>query len=328
MRKNKRMNAILLNNQVMVFLLSEGVLFVLAVLAFLINIGIIKGWNFGNFSQKQFALERRAYLIMTILIFIFVIKLLLILYFVFTIDALSVLVPGAMCAAGVISANDYGLNLLFVKLLILFLLLLWIALNRYDLEAKTYPIFRAKSWLFVLIFLFFVLEGWLDIAYFSHIDTTVTVSCCSTLFGQLEGANPLPFGLDTKWVLILFYTLYAVAMLSLYTRQKITTLLSVALFVFVAYYAVVYFFGTYVYELPTHKCPFCMMKRDYGYVGYLIWGSLFIGTFEALIWSIMALWLKIDRAKERRTALWLLSIFVLICTAYVAVYYVRNGVFL
>ena len=322
------LNEILLNNQVLVYLLSEAVLFVLALVAFFVTAGLLRGWDFGSFSQRQFRLERRAYLVMTVISFVLVAKILLLIYFVYAIDALSLLVPGAMCAAGVISANGYGLNLLFVKLVILFVMLLWVALNRYDLEAKSYPIFRAKSWLFVGIFALLTLELWLDISYFIHIDITVPVSCCSALFGQLEGANPLPFGLDTRWLLILFYALYAVNILSLLTHQKATALIASALFVFVGYYAVVYFFGTYVYELPTHKCPFCMFQRDYYYVGYLIWGTLFVGIYEALIWSIMGLWLKTDRTKERQRALWLLSIFMLVCSAYVVVYYVRNGVFL
>jgi len=322
------MNNIFLNNQVIVYLLSEGILLLLLAVAFLVTVGILRYWDFGSFSERQFALERRAYLVMTILGFVFAVKFLLVIYFVFTIDNLAVLVPGAMCAAGVISANDYGLNLLLVKLLLLFFLLLWMALNRYDLEAKQYPIFRKKSWLFVGIFFLVLLEGWLDVAYFSHIDLRAPVSCCSALFGQLEGANPLPFGLDIPKLLILYYLLYMLTAASMLLHQKAVTLLAATLFMVVSYYAVVYFFGTYVYELPTHKCPFCMMQREYYYVGYGIWGTLFIGTFMALIWAIMGLVLKEERVRERRWSLLLLSTFVLLCTAYVAVYYLKNGVLL
>ena len=322
------MSNIFLNNQVLVYLLSEGILLLLLAVAFLVTVGMLRHWDFGSFSERQFALERRAYLVMTILGFVFIVKFLLVIYFVFTIDGLAVLIPGAMCAAGVISANDYGMNLLFVKLLLLFFLLLWMALNRYDLEAKQYPVFRQKSWLFVGIFALVLLEGWLDLSYFRHIDLRTPVSCCSALFGQLEGANPLPFGLDIPKLLALYYLLYVVTAASLLLHQKIITLLSATLFMVVSYYAVVYFFGTYVYELPTHKCPFCMMQREYYFVGYAVWGSLFIGTFMALVWAIMGLVLREERRRERRWALLLLSAFVLLCTAYVAVYYLKNGVLL
>jgi len=322
------MNDIFLNNQVIVYLLSEGILLILLAVAFLVTVGMLRHWDFGSFSERQFALERRAYLVMTILLFVFVVKFFLLAYFVFTIDNLAVLVPGAMCGAGVISANDYGMNLLLVKLLLLFFLLLWMALNRYDLEAKQYPVFRQKLWLFVLIFLLVLGESGLDLAYFSHIDLKAPVSCCSALFGQLEGANPLPFGLDIPRLLILFYLLYAVQAVSLWLGQRWIVILSSVLFVLVAYYAVVYFFGTYVYALPTHKCPFCMLQAEYYFVGYLIWGTLFVGTYLSLVWAILGLYLKMHRVDGYKIPLLLLSIFVLLCTAYVAVYYLKNGVLL
>jgi len=322
------MNDIFLNNQVIVYLLSEAILLLLLAVALAVTVGILRHWDFGSFSERQFRLERRAYLVMTILGFVFVVKFFLVLYFVFAIDRLALLVPGAMCAAGVVSANDYGMVLLFVKLLILFFLIVWMALNRYDLEAGHYPVLRAKFWLFAGIFLLVAAESWLDVAYFSHIDLRAPVSCCSALFGQLEGANPLPFGLDIPKLLLLYYLLYGVTVASMLLHQKMIVLLSTVLFMLVSYYAVVYFFGTYVYELPTHKCPFCMMQREYYYVGYLIWGSLFIGGFQALVWAIMGLWLGEERAEQRRRALGLLSLFVLLCSAYVVIYYLRNGVLL
>ncbi len=322
------MNEILLNNQVLVYLLSETVVLVLLGVAFWMDIGLLKHWDFGSFSERQFGLERRAYLVMTIVSFAFIVKLFLIIYFVFTIDSLSVLVPGAMCAAGVISANDYGLYLLMTGLVLLFMMMLWLALNRYDLEAKTYPVFRSKSWLFVLIFLMALAEMALAFAYFSHIDIHQPVSCCSTLYGQLEGANPLPFGLDTRNLLILFYLLYAVLMVSLISSQRVLAVLSALSFVFISYYAVVYFFGTYIYEIPTHNCPFCMMQREYYYIGYVVWGSLFGGVAFALISSLMELYVHQPRPKERTMAMILLSIFVLLSTGYVAAYYLRTGALL
>jgi hypothetical protein len=322
------MNPILLNTQVLIYLLSEAILFVLAFVAFVVAVQIVVRWDFGAFTQRQFALERRAYLVMTIIVFVIVMKIVLLPYFVFTIDNLAVLVPGAMCAAGVISANDYGLNLLFLKLVLLFLLIVWLALNRYDLEAKNYPIFRPKTWLYLGIFLLFALELWWDMAYFTHIDVRLPVSCCSALFGQLEGANPLPFGLSRPMLLVLFYLLYALAVIAMLARQPWVVLPVLGLFVAVAYYAVVYFFGTYVYALPTHKCPFCMFQPEYYYVGYLIWGSLFVGTYLGAVVAIEQIALKKEDTPWAKWSLGLLSFFVLLSTAYVAVYWLRHGVLL
>ena len=322
------MNPILLNPHTIVYLLGEGVLWLMMAIAAGVSVHILLRWDFGSTSEEQYALERRAYLVMTILLFAFGMKFLLLPFFVFGIDRLSDLVPGAMCAAGVISANDYGMPLLFLKLLLLFLLLFWMALNHYDLEARHYPWFRAKSWLFLGIFVLASLELWMDWAYFTHIDIHRPVSCCSALFGQLEGANPLPFGLDIPKLLLLFYLLYGLIVVATLARQDLLAVAGYGLFVVVAYYAVVYFFGTYVYELPTHKCPFCMLQKEYYYVGYLIWGTLFGGVFLGIVAGLLHRLIGARTEGMMRAALWLVSGFVLLCSLYVGVYYIRNGVLL
>ena len=322
------MNEVLLSNQVIVYLLSESTLFFLLFIAFVVSLKVLVNWDFESFTPLQFTLEKEAYLVTTITLFIFVMKFILILYFIFTIDTLSVLLPGAMCAAGVITANDYGSYLLILKLIILFFLTLWLYVNHYDMHTKNHQWFKEKSWIFSFIFLLIILELGLDYSYFSNIDTHIIVSCCSALFGQLEGTNPLPFGLSIPLLLTLFYLLYFLVILSLKTNQSLLYIVSNILFVYISYYSVVYFFGTYIYELPTHKCPFCMLQHEYMYVGYTLWASLFVGSYMGLSDAITTLWLKQSHSKSQKNVTVLLSFFVLLCTVYVLVYYLKNGVFL
>ena len=322
------MSELFLNNKVTVFLFSEVVIYILASIAFLTAIVILKKWDFNKFTKEQFNLEKKQYLVSTVIFFILIIKIFTTIYFVYTIDSLAILVPGAMCAAGVISANSYGLNLLFLKLVILFFLIFWSSLNSYDLKAKNYPFLKLKMAVFIVVFSLLTAELVLDFLYFLNIDLNLPVSCCSTLFGQLEGQNPLPFGLNIPKLITLFYILYVIVILSLILNQKVISAISAVLFVVVAYYSVVYFFGTYVYELPTHKCPFCMMQREYYYIGYIIWGSLFLGVYFSIIWAVNAIFFKIDNISFKRWGAVSLTIFVLICSLYVAIYYFRNGVLL
>jgi len=322
------MNEALLSNQVIVFLLSEATLFALLAVAFLVSLKVLVKWDFESFTPFQFSLERQAYLVSTIILFVFLMKFILVVYFIFSIDALSFLLPGAMCGAGVIKANIYGSYLLILKLFILFLLTLWIYVHSYDMRTKNHQWFRQKSWLFSLIFVLIIVELGLDFSYFSNIDTHMPVSCCSALFGQLEGANPLPFGLSINLLLVLFYLLYILVLLTIQSGYTLLYILTNILFVFIAYYAVVYFFGTYIYQLPTHKCPFCMLQPEYYYIGYLLWGSLFMGTYIGLSDAVSTLWLGKTDVKSKKTVIALLSVFVLLCTTYVAVYYLKNGVLL
>lgn len=322
------MNEVLFSNEVIVYLLSEGILFLLLSIAFVISLKVLFKWDFEKFTPYQFALERHSYLVSTIILLVFTMKFLLLIYFIFSIDALSLLVPGAMCAAGVITANAYGSYLLILKLTLLLFLTLWLYVHFYDMRTKNYQWFKEKSWLFSIIFILILFELILDFAYFSNIDIHQPVSCCSTLFGQLEGANPLPFGLTIPLLLVLFYLLYALLLLSIKSKYILLYILSNTLFVYIAYYAVVYFFGTYIYQLPTHKCPFCMMQAEYAYVGYLFWGSLFVATYLGISNALCTLIMKKNHLKSQRYAAYLFTLFVLLCTLYVVVYYLKNGVLL
>ena len=322
------MNEILLSSEVIVYLLSETILYLLLFIAFISTLGLLKRWNFDLFTTEQFALENRSYLIMTIIFFAMLLKVVLLPYFVYTIDNLSNLIPGAMCGAGVIKANEYGNPLLSLKIIILFLSALWLSMNSIDLKEKNYPYLKLKSWFFVLIFFMLSAEYLLDILYFTHIETTNPVSCCSVIFGQTGGVNGLPFGLDIPKLLILFYLLFALLILTTVSELAVMSIVTSILFGVIAYYSVVYFFGTYIYELPTHLCPFCMLQDHYFYVGYLLWGLLLLGVFLSIDAAIMQSFFRQPAKKLKRISLLLLSVFVLLCSAYVGVYYFKNGVLL
>ncbi|MFT7823509.1 MAG: hypothetical protein ABXS92_01985 [Sulfurimonas sp.] len=322
------MNEILLSSEVIVYLLAEVLLYLLLLVASIVTVNILKKWDFDQFTPSQFALENRTYLVMSIIFFVLLLKVLLLPYFVYTIDTLSLLVPGAMCAAGVIDANEYGNPLLALKIVILFLSGLWLFINHVDLEAKRYPYIRLKSWLYLLVFLFLSAEMVLDVLYFIHIDTVNPVSCCSVIFGISGGSNRIPFGLDTTKLLVLFYLLYLLLLFTVYSKSfglRVGIALS---FLWSAYYSMVYFFGTYIYELPTHQCPFCMLQKEYYFVGYLLWGLLLLGIFLSVLSAIAQTFF--DRVSKEMNRIWvgLLTLFVLICSGYVGVYYFKNGVFL
>jgi hypothetical protein len=42
------------------------------------------------------------------------------------------------------------------------------------------------------------------------------------------------------------------------------------------------FVSLYIYEHPNHHCPFCILKPEYGYQGYLLYLPLFVATAAGL----------------------------------------------
>ena len=318
---------IFLQNEVFIILFSETLLLILNIIAFVGSINILKNWDFNASTQEQYKLEKLSYLIVLIITISLVFNIFLLPYFAYTIESLSAIVPGAMCGAGVISANEYGNPLLLLKILILLCSGLWLLLNDEDLKAKEYPYTKIKFWFFTIIFFLVSFSYLLEIAYFSNVSLERPVSCCSVIFG-LSGENSLPLGLGISTILILFYLFSLLSMLFIWQKKAFALALSSSLFLFVAYYAVTHFFGTYIYQLPTHICPFCMLQSDYYYVGYLIWGLLFISIFFGISNAVLKLLIKKEFKKFYHFTFIYLGAFIILTSSYVIVYYVKNGVFL
>jgi uncharacterized membrane-anchored protein YitT (DUF2179 family) len=57
---------------------------------------------------------------------------------------------------------------------------------------------------------------------------------------------------------------------------------SSGLFFLVACVSFISFISLYFYELPTHHCPFCVLQREYGYIGYLLYATLLAGVISGL----------------------------------------------
>ncbi len=319
---------IFLQNHVIVYLFLQAVAALLLLFALWHVIAMLRHWNFRSSSALQYRLEKRSYLIILIITFALVLKLLLLPYFVFMLDALSAFIPGAMCAAGVIDANNYGTPLLLLKISVLFVAGIWLIINRRDLKAMDYPFFKLKLWLFTLLFMLFAFESTLDLLYLTHITTEQPVSCCSVIFGAEGVQNPLPFGLDTQAILILFSLSYLLVFITSIFKMAPLSFVANGIFLYLSYYAVVYFFGTYIYELPTHLCPYCMLQGEYHAIGYLIWGTLFLGTFFGAVAPIIGLLTNERPLYMYRCSLILNTIFMLICSGYVIRYYLLNGVWL
>ena len=318
MREN--LSSIFLSPEVSVLLFLE--LLLLAVLSFTLlhAIYILKYYKAGTTTELQYKLEKKSYLVGVVISVVLIFKIILISFFTYSLDELSLIVPGAMCAAGVISSNDYGEPLFLLKLFIILFSSLWLLINRADEYAKNSVYFKKKMWLFVVLYLFILIEFLISLKYFTQIETLNPVLCCSVIFSTDE--NPIPFALSKNYLVVLFYVLYFLILFFSYKKQKILLLISSLFFTYISYYAIVYFFGTYIYELPTHNCPFCMLQKEYYFVGYFIYIVLFLGIYDTFA-------LQFDFVKRgySRVVLYY-SFFVLTLSAYFLIYIIINGVFL
>ena len=318
---------ILFSNEVFISLFAELLLLIFNTIALFGAIKIVKNWDFSSTSDKQYHLEKLSYLISLIITVSLLFNIFLLPYFAYTIERLSAIVPGAMCGAGVIAANNYGNPLLLLKILILFFVGLWLIINREDVKATNYPYTKKKFLFFIFIFALMLTSSILEVTYFTHISLERPVACCSVIFG-FSGNNGIPLGLSVTMLVILFYLIFALNLLFIWQKQAIPLALSSLLFLYIAYEAVIHFFGTYIYQLPTHICPFCMLEGDYYYIGYLLWGVLFVSVFFGISNAILKPILHKELASFYRLAWITQLLFVLITAAYVVIYLLQNKVWL
>ncbi len=318
----------ILTPEVLTLLIINGIFLLLATVVFILSLNIFLKWDMNATTQTQYTLEKQSFLAATIIKYIFAIKLPLFLFFVFTLDKISTLLTGAMCAAGVVDATEYGTYLLMLKLLNLYLFGFWLTLHYLDMKNPNLPYTKIKFEFFIIAFLFLVVEIILEGIMFSAIDIDKMVSCCGTLYSSAStSAIGDILNINTTLLLGLFYGNFL--LMVLFYKLKINYLFAVTniTFIVIALISLISWFGTYIYELPTHHCPFCFLQSDYHYVGYAIYIALFIGTFYGIRSGIMEL-IGEERNRSYTISMIFNTLYLLIVTAYPLVYFFRNGVWL
>ena len=142
-------------------------------------------------------------------------------------------------------------------------------------------------------------DAGLSLAYFIDLQPDTLTSCCGSSFAAERpglAAHAAAVAPATGlWGL--FGTLAVVVAWGLgagrSTRLAQGFGLASLVFAAVALVAVVAAVSPYVYESPHHHCPFCLLKREYGYIGFLLYAPLFGGAAcglaaGALSWRVPA----------------------------------------
>lgn len=281
----------ILHPGIVALLAGSSLVLLLTCLAVGHGLAILRRWDFASSSAGQLALERKTYLVSTIMNWVLGFQVAGAFLFVFTAEDIHTLFVGAMCATGSLNANPVGWNALAAKIVLAFLSGIWIALNHLDGRAEDYPLVRPKYVLLTLLFPLFALDLYLQARYFLGLKPDIITSCCGSLFTEAgEGVASALASLPLGPAMGLFYGGVALFLLAgalcLRFRAGLLrytlSLLSLGL-VFVSIAATVSFISPYWYELPSHHCPFDVLQAGYQFVGYPIYAGMFGGTFFGML---------------------------------------------
>jgi hypothetical protein len=319
---------LILTPEVLAIFILNALFAFFGIIAFVLSVKIYLNWDLNSVSKTQYSLEKQSYLGATIIKYIFIIKVPLFLFFVFTLDKISNVLTGAMCGAGVVDATDVGTALFILKIINLYIFAYWIVLHNEDMKHENQPFVKKKFGLFILAFFLFITELIVEGIMFASIEIDKMVSCCGTLYSSSStSAMSSIFALDTTLLLSMFYGTFLLMIVFYIIKNRYLFAISNIFFVIISLITLIIFFGTYIYELPSHHCPFCFLQSDYYFVGYLIYALLFFGTFYGLVVGFIDSSLE-DRLKSYKKSLIVNSLYVILLTSFVMIYFIKNGVWL
>lgn len=270
---------------------------------------VLRRWNLADMSRAQLQRERATELVSTLFAAVMLAELAALLLFVFNADRMASLFVGAMCAVGTLNVNGYGFPALYLKIGVFFAATLWLMLDRADRMGRDYPLTRVKYGVLLAIVPLVLADAGTELAYFLNMHTDVITSCCSKLFtpanaglaNEMASIGPgaslwLLGGAGAFVAATGGFALWRGRGFGLYA-------LASALMFALALTAVVSVISPYIYEYPNHHCPFCILKPEYNYYGYVLYIPLFLGAGLGLGAGMLSLFRSRESLAEKLPAM-------------------------
>jgi hypothetical protein len=255
---------------------------------------LLRRWNLASGHPAQIALERRTYLVATLIGLLLLLQPFTLALFIYNADRMAPLFTGAMCAVGTLNVNPWGFPDLYARLAVFFLAAAWLIVNYLDNEGWDYPLIRRKYALLLLLAPAAVLEAGLAWAYFMNLKPDVITSCCGSLFGDsAAGLSHDLSALPPATAMAVFWGGLALTggagVFHLWRGRGARLFGGLTLVVFpLALAGVVAFVSLYVYEHPHHHCPFCLLQAEHGHAGWWLYPPLFLATAAGIGTALVA----------------------------------------
>ena len=315
---------------------------ILTVIATRTAVKVLRWWDPASDSNRQIRLENETWLSSTLVQYGMGFQILSLLLFVLAADHFSQVISGAMCATGALTANAYGMPTLLLKILGAFFYGFWIVLHGFDIRSEQYPLLKAKYIALVCLLPLLAVDVVSQTLYLANLEPDIITSCCAVVFGEGGGDSGNLLGAVPQGTLSMLF--YGIALVLVFCGSFLLRCLHPLLlwlnglvwllFVGVSLVAITTIFSSYIYAMPYHHCPFCILKPEYGYIGLLIYGTLLPAAFFGISGALAKLIptrIGLDAVVHRfqKTAMLLstllLVLFVLVVSYHFVVYRLMGG---
>lgn len=287
----------LLNPWSLTLCLLAGLTLFLLIMAGRTALRVLRFWEPASDSETQIRLEAEIWLSSTLVQYALVFQIISLLVYVLAADHFSQMLAGAMCATGSLLANDFGVPLLLVKIAGVFIYGLWIVLHQLDISSATYPLVRLKYIYLLLMLPLVITDVVLLVLYLAGLEPDIITSCCAIVFDQGRGGmvhNLVAAGSGQGLLLLYFGSavlLVACGLLAWWRQHFVFYLcygLGMTLFFGLALFTLITEISSFIYAMPFHNCPFCMLKGEYGYYGFALYVPLFLAVFTGITPMLIA----------------------------------------
>ncbi|MFP4331740.1 MAG: hypothetical protein ACLFQJ_00440 [Campylobacterales bacterium] len=317
----------ILTSEVIAYSALQGSMVLIGGIVFYSSLKIFWQWDYNARIERQFELEKRSFLLSALIRLMVITNLFLFFFYIYIIDDLSLYIKSAMCGVGVVNGMEEGWSAIFIKIASLFIAGFWLLLDLEDRKTLDHRFVKKKYGLYLVVYVMLLVDATFSLYSLYSVEAQRLVSCCSILFSKniVDEMSLERFGVGV-WL----YGVYFALILSLFIKRLRVYAYPVLALVLLVYggFGLVYFVSPYIYELPTHTCPFCMLQGEYGYIGYLFYATLLGGGFFGLGGGFLRLIVKKDVDRYFYISAMFFTLFMAFCSYAVFGYYLKNGVWL
>jgi hypothetical protein len=285
-------------------------------------IKVIQRFDVVRASEGQLLLEKNMQLATVLVRAALFVQTLSIVFSFLVADRLYPQIQGAMCGYGVLAATEYGFLSLSVTLGLAVVSGTLAQLFDFDARLPDLRLSKRLALTTLLMAPLALLDAGLTGLHLSALDLSVVTTCCSVEIGetvkQISGAESTLRSM--VWVAPLLLGVTAVSTFATSRSPSPSKARFVSLMALLAFPVASMFFVTvtapHVFEVPQHRCPFCLFRADAFWIGYplllasIAGCSLSLGaSLTSLVGDGEHLWQTIARTNLRRAALcWALAL--------------------
>lgn len=248
---------------------------------------VVRRFDASSRAEGQLLLERHLELAATYVRVGAVLQALSLVLAVLGADRLSRGVRGAMCAFGVLSANEWGMRSLAMTAAVAVAAAVASQVFAFDGSVRTLALARPLAWIALALAPMALIDLALAVRFASALDLSVVASCCSVQLDTAVTKEVASFASPRVPVTVaaVSSSLVAIALTArarIHPRTRVLAAAGLASLVTLplAVLAIALEVAPHVFEAPGHVCPFCLLRADAGMIGY----PLFLSLGLAVTW--------------------------------------------